>query len=243
MLTLVQYLSRTRKLLQNPSAPDRLYSDEDLTSYVNQGRVQVAGESESIRYLGTVDTMAAIRRISIPDIDTGDVAVNGIGGVLKVNSVMYGAGDGHLWMAPQAWPFFQTYMLAKAVPDTGAPTDWAQFAQGSTGDFYLNPIPDAVYTLTCDCVCYPEDLTGDVDEVDAIPKLWDDAVPYFAAYLALLSAQTQQRSADANLMMERYEFFVDRAREFSNPIQSNYVYSQSKDPTRQTKLGSRGPGG
>ncbi len=236
-LTLAQYLSRTKQLLQNPSAQTQLYTDANLTDWINIGRGQVAGESESIRYLAAVDTVAAQRKYNLVDLDTGDATINGIGGVLKVNSIMYGVGDGFLPMSPQAWEWFQTYKMAKAVPDTGAPEEWAQYGQGSTGNFYIDPIPDVVYTLTCDTVCFPTDLDGTDDEVDAIPKYWDDAVPYFAAYLALLSAQTQQRSADANMMMERYGFFVDRARQFSNPRQAEYLYSQAKDETLPNKLG------
>lgn len=236
-LTLSEYLSRTRRLLQNPSAPTALYSDADLSSYINQGRLRVAAEGESIRYLGTIPTVADQRNYNINDIVLGVSADNGIAGALKVNSVTYGVGTGgFLWVAPQAWPFFQTYMMSKAVPDTGAPKDWSQFGQGSTGNFYIDPIPDIVYSLTCDCVCYPNDLDGTDDEIDAVPKLWDEAVPYFAAYLALLAAQTQQRQADADRMLTRYKFFSDSAREFSNPMPSNYLYSQSKDPTRSGKL-------
>lgn len=242
-LTLAQYLVRTRRLLQNPTAPTALYPDDALTEYINQGRTQIAGESESIRALGTVTTTTDDRRISISAIDTGVSATNGIAGALKVNSVMYSVGEGYLWVGPQAWPAFQTYKMAKPVPDTGPPTDWSQFGQGSTGDFYLDPVPDTTYVLTCDCVCYPNELDGTLNEVDAIPKLWDDAVPYFAAYLALLAAQTQQRQADADRMMSRYRFFTERARQFSNPMPSNYLYSQAKDQTRANKMGGGSPQG
>jgi hypothetical protein len=47
---------------------------------------------------------------------------------------------------------------------------------------------------------------------EAIPYLWTDAVPYFAAYLALLSSQTGARTADADKMMQRYTEFVERAK-------------------------------
>lgn len=238
-LTLAQYLVRTQRLLQNPSAPTSLYPTDALTEWINQGRVQVAGESEAIRQLGTIDTVPGSRVYQIDDINTGVSATNGIAGALKVNAIMFSVGEGYKWIGPRAWQWFQTFYMAKVVPSEGEPTDWAQYGQGSTGNFYLDPIPQQVYTLTCDCVCYPIDLEDDND-VDAIPKLWDDAVPYYAAYLALLAAQSQQRSADANMMMERYSFFVERARKFSNPMPSGYLYSQATDPTRQNKLAGAG---
>lgn len=237
-LSLTQYLARTNQLLQSPSASNALYATEDVTSWINRARVWVAAEGECVRNLGTVTTAAGTRKYNLVDIDTG--ADTGIEGVLKINSIMYVVAEGGLWIAPQSWPLFQTTYLAKVVPQTGAPQDWALFGQGNVGNFYLDPIPDVEYELTLDCICYPSDLTGAVDEVDPIPTLWDDCVPYFAAYLALLSAQTGQRQADADRMYNRYQTFVGMARQFSNPQQSGYLYSQSKDPARANKLATGG---
>ena len=53
---------------------------------------------------------------------------------------------------------------------------------------------------------------------EAIPYLWTDAVPFFAAYYALLSAQAGQRQGDADRMFARYQEFTNRARRFSATI-------------------------
>lgn len=235
------YIARTQKLLQSPAAPSSLYSEANLIGWINEGRLQVSGEGECIRYLGSIDTTISNRLYNLASISTGDSETNGIGGALKVNSIMFGVADGYLPLQPQSWEYFQTYLMASPVPNSGQPADWAQYGQGSTGSFYIDPIPDAVYTLACDCVCYPIDLEDD-ESIDAIPKFWSDAVPYFAAYLALLSAQTQQRQADADRMLQRYSFFAERARTFSNPLQQGYLYSQAKDKTQANKFASRGPG-
>jgi hypothetical protein len=106
----------------------------------------------------------------------------------------------------------------------------------SSGSFYIDPISDLAYTLNCDCVCYPIALVADTD-VEAIPFLWTDAIPYFSAYLALLSAQTSARQADAERVFSYYTTFVQRARRFSNPSVNRGIYQQEPDPTRINKLG------
>jgi hypothetical protein len=226
-------------LLQNPSAPEALYSEPDITSWVNQARLQVAAESAALRVLGTIDTVVAQRPYDFEDIDIGTPADTGIEGVLNIRTIMFGVGDGQLPIHPKSWEWFQYYKMGLVVPNTGRPSVWAQYRPGSTGNFYVDPIPDEVLTMTCDCVGYPIDLEDD-DSVDAIPKLWDVAVPYFAAYLALLSAQTGAREDSADRMANRYKVFVDRARQFSNPEVNTYLYPQSMDQTLANKLSARG---
>ena len=72
---------------------------------------------------------------------------------------------------------------------------------------------------------------------EAIPYLWTDAVPFFGAYYALLSAQTGQRSGEAARMYEAYETFMERARKSANPSVNRYLYQQSMDQTMIAKLG------
>jgi hypothetical protein len=128
---------------------------------------------------------------------------------------------------------------------------WSQFAQGTApgstgatggGSFYLSPPPDQVYTLYLDCVCYPIALASD-STVEAIPYLWTDAVPYYAAYLALLASQTNARMEDAERYFNMYSLFVERARKFSNPSVGRWQYSQSADPAQAAKMGVKIGGG
>ena len=131
------------------------------------------------------------------------------------------------------------------MPPSGIPLSWAQYGQGSSGQgtgsgasgsFYIDPLPDAIYPLTCDCVCYPIALVNDAT-VEAIPYLWTDAVPFFAAYYALLSSQTSARVADANRMFETYKTFLDRARQFSNPAVERWQYEQAGDVAQAAAFG------
>ena len=246
---LTAYLNATRNLLQNPSAPTSLYSDANLTTYINTARGQLAGEAECIRYLATVSTVVGTANYSFSALNTGVLATTGIQGVINIRSIWYTIGSGKKWVAPKAWEWFGQYHLNNPVPVSGAPKVWAQFGQGSagtgsgsggTGSFYLDPVPDAIYTLTCDCVCYPQTLAADGD-VEAIPYLWTDAVPFFAAYYALLSSQTNARMADAERYFNAYTKFVERARTAANPSPNRWMYSQAQDPAQAPKMQVRSP--
>jgi hypothetical protein len=248
---LAYYRTQTARLLQNPGAPTSLYAQGDIDSWVNTARGQVAGEAECIRVIGTISTIISQRNYNFSAINIGVPATTGAQGVIHVRRINYGVASGQKWVTPRAWPWFDQFYLNNPVPVNGFPKQWAQYGQGgagvgsitgvgggtmSSGSFYLDPPPDAVYTLYCDCVCYPIALAADTD-VEALPYLFTDAVPFFAAYYALLSSQTSSRQADAARMMENYNTFLGRARQASNPSVLRSNYEQSVDPRQASKLG------
>lgn len=245
------YQTQTQALLQNPGAPSTLYSPADIIRWINVARGQLAGESEAIRVIGTVSTVIGQQAYPFSAINIGTTATTGVQGIINVQTMQYVVASGQAWMAPRNWPWFQLYHLNNPVPVPGPPQVWSQYGQGSSGQgsitgagtgtvqsgsFYIDPPPDMVYTLMCDCTAYPQALALDTD-VEAIPYLWTDAVPFLASWYALLSSQTSAREADADRMFERYTTFVERARQFSNPSVGRTIYSQSKDPTLMNKLG------
>lgn len=254
---LAQYLANVQNLLQLPGAPASLYSTPNLTLWLNIARGQIAGESRCIRVLGTIQTIVGQRAYNFSSINTGTVSTTGIQGVIAMENMLYGVGTGMKWVKNKAWPWFLYYRMNNPAPVTGYPTEWTQFTPGSagqgsitgvgtgtmgSGNFYLDPPPDQVYTLTCDCIGYPQALASDTD-VEALTYLWTDAVPYFAAYLALMSAQTGERMQQAQAMKQLYEEFVQRARSFANPAVNRYLYDQSGDPFMANRLGVQTRGG
>lgn len=237
--------------MQNPAAPSSLYTTADLTSWINIARGQLAGESECCRVIGTIQTQIGIRNYNFSAINIGVAATTGLQGVINVRRLSYNVASGQKWFSPRAWQYFDYYFLNNPVPQSGPPNEWAQLGAGSSGqgsitgqgagtmssgNFYLDPLPDLIYTLNCDCVAYPIALATDTD-VEAIPFLWSDAVSYFAAYLALLSSQTSARQADAERMFGYYTTFVKRARQFANPSVQQGIYPQTPDPTIANKFG------
>ncbi len=245
---LTGYQTATRSLLQLPgSNSTSLYSDSDLTRFINVARGQVAGEGECIRVQGTIPTVTGQQVYRFQDISVGNSGTTGVQGVIKVSSISLAIGTGQLWMTPRPWPWFQLYELNNAAPQQGIPAFWAQYGQGAApsgalnstvngGTFYVSPVPDNVYTLNCDAACYPIPLTDDTT-VEALPYYWTDAVPFFAAYFALMSAQTNARMADAaNMYKQHYKEFMDRARTQSNPDVLRWQSRQAGDPAQGPKM-------
>ncbi len=233
------YLASTRALLQQPPAGTPLYSDALLTTFVNSARGQVAGESESIRLIGGLSITAASSPQAYPfsSITLGGVA--GVKGVINVRTIWYPSGTGRLWVAPETFEWFSIYELNNAAPVAGPPVTWAQFGQGASaqtsplpvggGSLYISPGPDQTYALTLDCVGYPIPLVDDTT-AEALPYLWTDAVPYFAAYLALLSAQTGMRTQQADAMFKLYEGFIQRARKAATSSVLPWQFEQTQVP-------------
>lgn len=243
---LANYLTDTQNLLQNPTATNALYATASLTRFINISRGQCAGEGECIRALGTLACVVGQRNYNFSAINLGVAATTGIQGAIHVRRVSVNIGDGQKWLTPRPWEWFELYHLNNVVPANGEPAVWTQYKQGAatpqaggsgaTGSLYIDPPPDDTYTLSLDCVCFPIALVDDTT-VEAIPYLWTDAVPFFAAYYAFLSSQTSARQADAERMYQHYQTFLERARKSSNPSLLRWMYQQSTDPTQMNKIG------
>lgn len=242
---LTTYITQTQRLLQNPAPSTGLYSTASVTDYINVARKQLAGEGECVRRIGTIDTVVGQREYSFADIDIGASATTGIAGVFNVRRINFASGDGQLYVNPRPWEWFDQYCLNTPLAPTGVPTTWSQYGQGGgapsggsfqSGSFFLDPIPDVIYTLYCDCVCYPITLVDD-DTREAIPFIFTDAVPFFAAWYALLSNQTQARRADAEAYYGYYQEFLKRARTIANPSVLAWQYEQNPDPAQSGKAG------
>lgn len=227
------YLNRTRLLLANPAASSALYSDATLTNFINQARGQIAGENECVRVFAQAQASLNNRILNFTDVDV--TGTPGVASIFKINQAIVTVNDGGAYMHPRSFQWFTLYYLGAIIPETGRPNTFAQYGQGSSGSLYFNPVPDDDYDLGLDCVCVPVDLTDD-STVEAIPYPWTDCVPYFAAYLAYLSAQ---RASDADRLFKLYETFAQRGRSMSNPMVLQNNYSQSNDQTLPNKLAAQ----
>lgn len=233
MTILSNYETITQRLLQNPPATASLYALTDLDSYINTGRTQLAGESGCVRVSGSLTLAAGTNVYSFSSITYG--STTGVVGTYNIRGALVGVASGARWMRPRPFPYFQLYHLNNPIPVSGLPTVYSIFGQGESGSLYVDPIPDNAYVLQLDCVCVPMTLTGNAGtDVEAIPYPWTDAVPYYAAYMALLSSQ---RTADADHMFQMYQQFVQRARQISNPEVNPRQAAQAGSPIRQGQLG------
>lgn len=233
---LTQYLTQTAQLLQNPAATSVLYSTSDLTSYINRARGQIAGETECIRAYGTLALSYGMGTAPFSSIATG---LTGVSGVFNVRGAAVSVASGQRWLHPRPFPYFQTYFLNNPVPNVDTPTAYSQFGQGTSGSLYFNPVPDYPYTINLDCVCLPSPLVDDTSP-EAIPFPYTDAVPYYAAYLAFMSAQ---RASDAERLWQQYQMFASRARQMSNGQVNPQQYPRSVNPVRVGQIGAQAQGG
>lgn len=68
------------------------------------------------------------------------------------------------------------------------PTFASQYGQGTSGSFYVYPLPSQTYIYELDMYCLPSNLKTNLD-YDPIPDPWTDAIPYFAVHLGFLELQ------------------------------------------------------
>jgi hypothetical protein len=225
------YLQQTQRLLNDPK--EEKYNLFDLKTYVNSARGQVAGEGECIRVYATLTLAPPTQQYGFSTIvfPTGTQGVRGVLNVRLANFNVFGT-PGATYVRPRAWEWFHLHYLSQNVPVAGPPEVFAQYGQGALGTLWFN-LPDFPYVVSLDTVCYPIDLADDTT-FEALPYLWTDAVPYYAAYLAMLSAQQADPAAE---MFKLYQTFVQRARSASTPSVLPGLYQQQSDPFLANRLG------
>jgi hypothetical protein len=108
---------------------------------------------------------------------------------------------------------------------------WSQFGQGAAGSVYMYPNPDQTYPVELDCLCLPLDLATDTD-IELIPAPWTAAVPFYAAFLAMMSmADPAVLNLAATYYNERtgglYSNMMRRARAYSMPSKVSSWYGRS----------------
>ena len=247
------YLTQTARLLQNPGAPTSLYSTSDLTYYINVARGQIAGEGRCVRSFGTatanINQTAKVFSAFVPQ--------GTAGGIINVRALSYASGPFNIQITPVPWEYFTQYYISDTTAIPGPAQFWAQFPQGASsgtspsspppnvisggglqygGGVYWYPPADQTYTIVCEAVWYPVALVADAD-FEPIPYLWTDAVPYYAAYLALMSSQTSTRLDQAQRLYQLYETFMQRARAAVTPDILPLQYNQTPNPARVADLG------
>lgn len=84
------------------------------------------------------------------------------------------------------------------------PSFASQYGQGSSGSFYVYPIPSSNWQFELDCLCLPQDLITDLS-VEIIPSPWDGAVKFYVAHLWYLSAQNFNA---ANMYLSLFDRFL-----------------------------------
>lgn len=233
---LTAYENSTKDLIQALGSTVPLIDTATLDQYINTARNQVAGEGTCVvAYPATLAIAPPIQGYPFTAIKLPLSLIPATGSVLNVRQASWSTGFGQIPVHPRAWPWFKTYHLDQPAPISGPPIEFAQFGQGTSGTLWVTML-DSPYTLNLDVVCLPIPLIDDTTP-EAIPELWQDAVPFYAAWLGM---QNVQRQADADMMMARYKELMNRARAFATPEQLPSLYSQGPDLAMQNRYGMVG---
>jgi hypothetical protein len=206
-MALANYETLTQALLQAPSSPVPLIATATLDTYINAARNQVAADAECIRVPATLTLASATASYGFSAITVS--ATPGAGNVIAVRSLQLGGQP----LDFRNWEWFAQYYLGNGL--TGTPIRVAQQGQGANGTLVFNPAPSAAMTVALDVVCLPIPLVND-GTIEAIPQLWTDAIPFYAAWLGM---QSTQRQSDADKMLERYQSLIRRGRQFATPTE------------------------
>jgi hypothetical protein len=243
MTTLADYQLALVNLLQSPAQPTPLIAATQQAIFVNQARQHVAAEGECVRVYGNLPLVVAQRSYAFAAITFG--AAQGIAGVNNVRTLWYTLPNtiGQTFIPGHGFGYFSLYNLNNPVPASGMPAAWSQLGQGQNGTIFVDPLPDIAYQCPVDIAAAPSDLAAAGSVERAIPPLWIDAVPFYAAWLGFMNLL---RSADADRMMQQYATMMQRARLGATSGVLPGQSPQGADPMLGNRLGlsqNRGGGG
>jgi hypothetical protein len=93
------------------------------------------------------------------------------------------------------------------------PVVCTQYGQGTSGSFYMYPVPSQTFQMEWDCFFLPSYIRTDQD-YDVLPDPWTNAVPYFALHLAFLELQ---KFNAANYYLDLFDKMLHRYSTYARP--------------------------
>ncbi len=227
MLALYQRL--TRRLLNDAGFAQ--FNDFDLADYINQARLQVAAQGRCVRVYAALPLVGGQQQYLFSTVTGLPAGVSGIYHIRQAWLRLPGT-PGQVRMTSRPFEWFGLFVLNNAVPPSDQPKLWTQFGQGEAGSIFVDPIPDGPYILSLDVLGVPQVLADDTT-AEAIPDIWTLAVPFYAAWWAMQSAQRQD---DADKMETRFRSQMTLARAAANPDLTMESWSQAPDPEETNRL-------
>jgi len=180
------------------------YNNTTTISFTGGSEVTPATASPVIN---CVNTVANQEVYTFASVNAFARLTSGVDSILFVSSVAVSWGALKPTLKQWNWDDLQAFIRSYPVV-SGQPAIFAQFGQGEGGSIYLQPVPTQAAAMEWNCVCTPVDLVDDTTP-EAIPYPWTDAVPFFAAYLAMLTAR---RPIEAKGMRDVYDDTMKRSR-------------------------------
>ena len=181
MPTLNDYITETRRLLHDVNG--NFWTDQEITSYVNEGRVNTVRDSGCKRVLQSHTLTVGDETISFTDLPEGSRTID----IININ-LFY--GDSRWPLYYMAWTDFNA-QLRFWRNYNGRPIGFSMYGVKT---IYIGPKPDQAYEIELDTVVLPVDLEdGDEEETD-IPTPFTEAVAFFAASKAKYQEQSYGES-------------------------------------------------
>ena len=149
-----------------------------------------AAATPVLSWINTVNQGQEVYRFQ----DINLVANPGCRSVFNIRSVSIIYNNYRYSLPMYAFSVYQAMIRQYPFQYQYVPTFTSQFGQGEAGSLYMYPLPSQAFQVEYDCLCIPGDLIDD-QSVEALPGPWTDAVPYFAAHLAMLELQNWNAAA------------------------------------------------
>jgi hypothetical protein len=212
---LTDYAAQVTDLLHDPE--NQIWTQSQITGYVNQGRDQVATDSWCLRQILTPDaypTLVFTQGFEFFDPTAflpsqfGSVLVGVHGITVIINNYRRA-----LKYAPYMW------LSANYRKFTNTQSQPIYFSRISPTQMVIEPVPSQSYTCEFDIAVLPTDLTGANGEVDQIPVPFQSPVQYYAAYKAKVN---QQQLQEAQLFMGLYNVELRRVAAMHMPAMNPY---------------------
>jgi len=198
---LAQHITDVRDLLNDSQG--QFFAEATLARYVNRSRRRIAYASGCIRVVPPGIHTHRLQEVYrfVDFLSACQKEHRQIQSILACRSVAVAIGVGGwkpMWRRVPFTDFQARFRIYNGTfyGTVSEPGWWAQLGEGPAGKLYLAPIPSQDNPMDLDLTCVPQPLLSD-DDPEIIPQPWCDAVPYWAATLALIQ---QQRAEDAKQM-------------------------------------------
>lgn len=176
------YLTQVRLLLHDPNGNG--WSNQTLTSYINEARRRIAKDTYCLRDLFTgFQLTQGVERYQTAAVVTP--LPSWAGGVVSVVNIDLYYGNSRYPLSYKPWRQF-SLMLRYWQNLQQLPVAWSRLGSNV---FYVGPIPDQVYTVDLDVAYSPSDLVSD-SQAEVLPLNYTDMVQWWAARLAKTNEQS-----------------------------------------------------
>lgn len=204
-MNLGTYIQKTRFMLRD--ALSTAFTQQDLIDLINQARADLIIDTFCCRALVSIQTVANQDKYTFTSVlsalQSGGTSAAAI---LQINSLaVFWSNTLVPLLDYMAWDELSAiYRSFRGF--TFIPFIWGMF---DTQSFFVEPIPNGVYTLEVDCTYLPNLLQAVTDNETVIPPAFSDytLIPWLAASYAKYN---QQAFGESERFFQKYAFEVER---------------------------------